>query len=407
MEIVNLGIVFCVIVTIIWLGKPLYLGMLAGIFVSILLFRIPFKTAFSILMRQTIETETIDVLLGFYVITFIQCMMEKKGRIAAAEMSFNRLLRNRRINTMISPAILGLLPSAAIMTTCAKMVDNTTKPYLDPAEQTFVACFYRHLPEMFLPTFPAVLLGLTLGKQSASAYIIATIPLLIFASLIVDIIYLKKIPKRMPALLEKWSTRQEVCSIFRNLWPLMSVLLLLIIIGSYLPSYSVPLAGAVIILVNFLVENFKLLDLPQLALNSIEPILLINMYLIMLFKGIISHTGVLLLLPKIFSKFPLPLSLSFALLFFCGTLIAGSQAMIALCMPMVLVAFPTGGLPIFVMVMGIAWAAMQISPTHVCAFVAAEYYKTTIVDLARKGIVPILLFSGICYLYYHLLNLFF
>ena len=131
------------------------------------------------------------------------------------------------------------------------------------------------------------------------------------------------------------------------------------------------------------------------------------MYLIMLFKGILSYTGVMAELPVFFSGLPIPLSLAFALLFFIGTVISGSQAMIALCMPMAVLAFPDHFLPMFVILMSLAWAAMQISPTHVCSFVAAKYYKTTLIDIVVKALPSILLFSVLAYGYGMLLTCFF
>ena len=47
-------------------------------------------------------------------------------------------------------------------------------------------------------------------------------------------------------------------------------------------------------------------------------------------------------------------------------------------------AFPDEGLPFLAMLMGAVWAAMELSPTHVCAFVAADYYHTTFADLVAK-----------------------
>ena len=62
-----------------------------------------------------------------------------------------------------------------------------------------------------------------------------------------------------------------------------------------------------------------------------------------------------------------------------------AQAIIALCLPMAMTAIPEGGLPLLVMLMCIAWAANQISPTHVCTFVAARFYGTTLGDLVEPG----------------------
>ena len=41
MEVAKLGLIFCIIVVIIWLKYPLYLAMTAGILSAILLFQIP------------------------------------------------------------------------------------------------------------------------------------------------------------------------------------------------------------------------------------------------------------------------------------------------------------------------------------------------------------------------------
>lgn len=104
------------------------------------------------------------------------------------------------MNTIVSPAIMGLLPSAAVMTICADMVDRTCGEYMNDKNKTFVSCYYRHIPEMFLPTFPAVLLGLTLSGQNAGVFVLAMIPMVVAACLVVYITHLKGIPRKCPCL---------------------------------------------------------------------------------------------------------------------------------------------------------------------------------------------------------------
>lgn len=125
MEVAKLGLIFCIIVVIIWLKYPLYLAMTAGILSAILLFQIPVTEALLLLGRQTIAWETIDLLLSFYVIIFLQLMMEKKGRLKNARDSFDHLLRNRRLNTIISPAIMGLCMIFVIMFIVGMFVQTT------------------------------------------------------------------------------------------------------------------------------------------------------------------------------------------------------------------------------------------------------------------------------------------
>ena len=286
MEVLYLAIIFAVIVVIVWMKKPLYLAMVAGIVASILLFRINPLEALTVLAKQTASWETIDLLLSFYVIIFLQLMLEKKGRLANAKDAFNRLFRNRRINTMIPPAIMGLLPSAAVMTVCADMVDQTCGDYLDAKSKTFVSCYYRHIPEMFLPTFPVILLAMSLSGQNVGTFILTMIPLVILACLVVNFTYLRKIPKAMPPLDDTVDKRQEVLRLLRNLWTLILVLVI-IVAGNLSASF----AGPIVIAINYFVDHFKAKDLPEMLVKSAEPVLLGNMYLIMLFKSLLSHTG--------------------------------------------------------------------------------------------------------------------
>ena len=86
-----------------------------------------------------------------------------------------------------------------------------------------------------------------------------------------------------------------------------------------------------------------------------------------------------------------------------GTIIGGSQAVVALCMPIAMTAIPDEGLPFLAMLMGAVWAAMELSPTHVCAFVAADYYHTAFADLVAKAMPSVILFAALCYGYGRLL----
>ena len=159
MEVAKLGLIFCIIVVIIWLKYPLYLAMTAGILSAILLFQIPVTEALLLLGRQTIAWETIDLLLSFYVIIFLQLMMEKKGRLKNARDSFDHLLR----------------------------------------------------------TFPVILLAMSLSGQNVGLFILSMIPLVVLACLVVYFTYLRKIPREMPPVEGKVDTGRELMALVRNL----------------------------------------------------------------------------------------------------------------------------------------------------------------------------------------------
>ena len=394
MEILYLVIVFVIIIAVLWMKKPLFMAITGGIIAAVLLFRVPFGDVLRVFGEQTVSSETVTVLFSFYFVTFLQKMLERRDRLREAQKSFNSLLRSRRLNVVISSSILGLLPSAAVMTICADMVDQTCGDFLNPKEKMAAACYYRHIPEMFLPTFSPVLLALALSGVNAGLFVVSMIPMVLAAWGLMYVFYLRKLPAAMPELGERESKKRELVNLLKNLWSLAAVMLVIIIF-----NLSVCVATPLVIAVNYVVDHFHFKDIPSLLRESAEPVLLGNMYLIMLFKGIITYTGVVGLLPGFFGQFPISITLIFGLIFFFGSIISGSQAIIALCLPMAMASVPDGGLPLLVMLMCIAWGAMQISPTHVCSFVAAEFYHTSLGDLVIRLLPVVLAFCVAAYSY--------
>ena len=140
--------------------------------------------------------------------------------------------------------------------------------------------------------------------------------------------------------------------------------------------------------------------------TAFEPVIICNTVLIMMFKDIITFTGVIHELPVFFGGLPIPLPLVFALIFFFGTIISGSNAIIPLCLPMAIAAIPNGGVALLVLLMSVSYAAMQISPTHVCLFIAAECFKVNFGALVRRNIPMILTFTIVTVAYTAALGVF-
>ena len=102
-----------------------------------------------------------------------------------------------------------------------------------------------------------------------------------------------------------------------------------------------------------------------------------------------------------FSALPLPTFFIFALIFFFGTLVAGNQACIVLCMPMVMAALNGAiSLSLFVLLMCMNYVAMQISPIHICLTLCAEDSKVSFSSMAAKTLPMVLIFIAVSFLYY-------
>lgn len=383
MDFIKLCVVFAVIIMILWMKKPLFWAILGGTIGAVLLYGITLWDTMRLSLGAITGKETLTVVSSFYLVTFLQRMLEERRRLKGAQEALNGLFRNRRINAALAPAVIGLLPSAGAISICATMVDSACGDYLVAEDKTFITSFYRHIPESFLPTFSSILIGVTLSNVGIGTFVLAMMPMIVVLFILGHMFYIRKLPKQVDKGNQGTpdSRRTELKKLARSLWSIVMVVVLIISLN--LPVYVVT---PIVICVNLMVDRFRATEILPMFRTAFEPVIICNTILIMVFKDIITSTGVVHQLPELFSRLPISIFLVFVLIFFVGTIISGSNAIIALCMPMAMAAVPNAGLPLVVALMCSCYSAMQISPTHICLFVAAEHFKVPIGSLIRRTI---------------------
>ena len=89
---------------------------------------------------------TLESLLVFYSITFLQRMMEKRRNLSNAQVALNGLFNNNRVNASIVPFMLGMLPAASTVLICGPIVRGAVKNSdLTVPEQASITSYYRHI----------------------------------------------------------------------------------------------------------------------------------------------------------------------------------------------------------------------------------------------------------------------
>ena len=303
MDILKLLIVFLIIIAVLWLKRPISIAVTAAGIAAIFLYGLGADQAMGAILKGATAWTTIETLLVFYSITFLQRMMEKRGNLKDTHKALNGLFNNNRINASVAPFFLGMLPAAGTVLICGPIVRESVGDSLKKEETAAITSYFRHISESFLPTYTTIFIALTFanGRVTAPAFILAMLP--------------------------------------------------------------------------------------------------------MIFKEILTATGVIQSLPEFFSTLPIPAFLVFALIFFLGTIVAGSQAMIVLCMSMAMGSVAPGhtGLAMFVLMMCMNYIAMQLSPTHICLTICAEDFSVSLGDLVKKTVPLVLVFTVISFLYYGIL----
>ncbi|KXT77925.1 DUF401 family protein [Streptococcus sp. DD13] len=371
-------LIFLLIILLLGLKRPLYQAMLAGILATVLFFQIAPSNWWSLIRSVFVDWGSFSILLSLYLITYLQRILEEKEQIKKAERDLDGIFHNRRVNTMVAPLFIGLLPSAAAMLLCGDIVTSTTDGYLKRKDQAFLTTWVRHVPEAFLPTYPAVLLMSTLSGVPVARFMLAMLPIITFLLLVVYWKYIRQIPRKpdTPKSSHPWKAAVQL---LKHLWTLILMLVLMIVLG-----LGVVPAALITIVLALLVYRLSLKQGVLFLKTAFEGRLIGNMFLVLVFKVFLDSTGVLASLPKLLQGLPIPSFLIFVLLFFLGGVISGASGIIALGTPIAFAAVPDGGVALMVLLMATTHAASQVSPTHICLTVVSEYYDTSLLQLMKK-----------------------
>lgn len=400
LDIVKLVIIFTGIVFFIKLKKPLYISILVGAVISIVLYKIPVITSLQLAFKSYTSRDTISLVLAFYTITYVQRMMEKRGHLLLAERALDNIFNSRRINAMIAPFVIGLLPSAGAVLIAAPIVQNASGDYLTREEQTFVTSYYRHISEAFLPTYSSILLALDLSGVDMTKFVVGMLPMVVVLFVLGYIFYVKKIPKST-GISQSKNKKEDILNLVISLWPI--AVTIMIILTMKIPVY---MAVIPVIIVSAILNRFSVDELIPMIKTAFETKLIVSTVMIMVFKELLTFTGVIERLPEYFEKLPIHPAVIFSLIFVIGTLVAGSQAIIALALPLAFATIPNGGLALMILLMCMTYIAMQVSPTHICLAIVTEAFDISFIELVKKTFPVLVIFTAITALYSYLLFLF-
>lgn len=398
MEAAKLLLVFLVIVILLKLRRPLHLAILCGSLAASVLYRVGAAQTLTIAAHSLTSWGTISLLLVFYSITFLQRMLEKRGDLRETEHALNALFNNRRVNASVAPIFIGLLPSAGTIPLCGAIINSNCGKDLSREMKTVVTSYFRHIPESFVPTYTSILIGVKLSGVPMGLFIVGMLPLVGVLIAIGYFFLLRGLPPEtgQTRAEHKWP---EIARLGKSIWTL--ALIIILVVFFKVPVYA---AAGVSILIDIIINKFTWMELRPMFASAFETRLLLNTALIMVFKDIITHTGVIPVLPDLFAQLPIPPYLIFFLIFFFGTLVSGQQAITAICIPLAFSAFPDAGMPLLVLLISSGYIAMQISPTHICLAVVTEYFKTHMSDLVKITFPMVLTFCPIAVGYYLLLK---
>ena len=397
-EFIKLAVIFVVIMGMVLMKRKLSEAMVVSILLTIVLFQIPIMEALKMAVHSVYEKDTLIVIGSFILVTFLQRIMEKRKLLERAELALQRLSGDRRLVCVIAPVVIGFLPSAGAVNICGSIVDKATGNDLDVEEKTFVTSYYRHISESFSPTYNAILLALSITSVATGKFVFVMLPLVIVLLILGYVFYLKKLTKGYGTG-EVYSKKEEAKQLLYCFWPLLLCIILVISLNS-----SVLKVLPFVILLAIIVYKLSPGEIWEFTKTSFEMRIIVNTVILMIFKNILTYTGAIAKLPEAFGNMALPQFMAFGIIMFLGTIVSGANSMIVLLIPLAFASIPNAGAGLLVYLMALSYAAMQLSPTHICLAIITEYFKVSWGQLMKKSLPVIGIFVVIVNVYYVLIS---
>lgn len=399
-NLIKLFIIFAVIVAIIWMKKPLHWAFLAGIVVTAVICLMPVRDCGKVTLEVLTDWSKMAIVVDIYLITYLQRLLDKRKQIQLAQADMINLFNNRIVNALLIPIIIGFLPSPAALVLCGEIVDEATGDDMNAKQKAIITSFFRHIPESFLPTYPVILLLCGFSGLKISKFVLAMIPPVIVLFAAGYVILLRKLPKKTDQVIEV-GKKEALIGLLKHIWSLLLVLVL--VVGAGL---SVEISVGIVLLLCFCVYKIKVQEMVELLPKAIDKVMILSTLMIFIFQAFLSKAGVMDSLISAFQALPIPTYLAFLLLIFVGGVLTGAQGIIAVAAPLAFAAIPGFGIPLVMLLGCYAWAANQLSPTHVCVVVAANYFKVNFSDMVRQVIPVLSVYLVFAFLYYHVLLIF-
>lgn len=374
------------------------------------------------LVVALMQPKTLSLSLVVGLILVLSHSLERSGQMARLLESFKGLVQRPRINLVIFPALIGLLPMPGGAIFSAPMVKNIGRPHgLSGAHLSYINYWFRHIWEYWWPLYPGILLTTALAGLDLWRLVFFTLPLTIVA------VVAGYWPLRGAVLNDHTHHAKldlkALIPFFKQLAPIAFVIFGGLGLGMCLSTWIAGDLGliakelgliAALIVAIFWVWQGNHMDWPSRWGIVRQPAMLKMLYMvssILIFKSILEDSGAVAQLSREMLQQDIPLMpICIILPFIVGGVGGITIAFVGATFPILISliqALDQGQLMLPYMMLALASGFMGVllSPLHLCLLLSNEYFDTTLMAVYRHMRIPlaVLLMASIAYfglLYY-------
>jgi integral membrane protein (TIGR00529 family) len=384
---------------LICIRKKLSLGnsfLLGTLFLSFLFGMKPQATITSILTSIT-DPKTLSIAAVVSLILILSSSMELAGQMQRMLKNFQGLVSSPRLNLVIFPALIGLLPMPGGAVFSAPMVKELgMRSKLSESQLSFVNYWFRHIWEHWWPLYPGILLTTVITEISLLAIIAVMCPFTVVA------VWLGYRALKGPGSLPTNDSQYPRMPLWPFIKELMPILLVIfpglgmgVILSKLFPAFPISKEIGLILALCMAIawvwyQNRT--SKKQILSTLVNPKLLNMMYMIvgiLIFKGILTDSRAAAAISQELMQMRIPLVLITVVLPLLvgmsgGIVIAFVGSTLPILVPMIHSMGQGPFLPAYVMLILVSgFTGVMLSPMHLCFLLSNQYFGVTLGSVYR------------------------
>ena len=350
-----------------------------------------------------VHPKTLSLSIVVSLILVLSHSLEKSGQMARLLEGFKGLIRWPKVNMVIFPALIGLLPMPGGAIFSAPMVKNLGDDYrLSGSQLSYINYWFRHIWEYWWPLYPGILLTTALAEVDLWHLVFFTLPLTVVA------VAAGYWPLRgaIPAS-PKTVAHHAMGPFLKELTPILFVIVFGVALGQIM-SAALPASlnaiakelGLIVALLLAILWVWHVNDMFGPACWHIirQPALLKMIYMvvaILVFKGILEDSGAVKLVSEEMLRWHIPLMpIAMLLPFLVGAVAGITIAFVGTTFPILISLVHSLGqsqlmLPYLMLALASGFVGVLLSPLHLCLLLSNEYFQTSLLPVYRHMRMPV------------------
>jgi integral membrane protein (TIGR00529 family) len=372
------------------------LGIFAGSLI-ISLTVMPLHSIPELMLDTLLDHQTLGLLAIVASALTLSRLLEVKGLLAKLAATLERI--GPRLAMHLTPAVIGLVPMpAGALVSATALRDLVKRLGLTPEQATFINYWFRHIWEYSLPVYPAIITASVILSVPLSSVVTTLLPMTALAIVFGGISSYRILRlKKLPEAKEK-SAGSIAYNLLKASWPVL-LLVLLVLLG-----VDAVIAFPLVLVLCAVQQRVKWPELKTALKYGLEPMMLLLLYAVMLYKATIEGSGTAYALISDMETIGLPaVAIVAGLPFLMGFATGIATAFVGISFPLLLPSvMPGSELNSYALLLAYTSGevGLLLSPVHLCFVLSAEYFKANLVKVYRYTVPPLLAIEAIVVVVY-------